>query len=118
MRQKGFDFGEGAPRHGRAPAPERPVPAAPPPEPKPLRRRALTVSELTDRIQGVLAAIKQAQAWITEFKVPVVIEVMLERVTNISMGTEIDGSGLHPTSKGWGLLWTARATARAAWKRR
>ena len=25
-----------------------------------------------------------------EFQVPVVIEVMLERVTNISMGTEID----------------------------
>ena len=25
-----------------------------------------------------------------EFKVPVVIEIMLERVTNISMGTEID----------------------------
>ena len=54
MRQKGLDFGEGAPRHGRAPAPERPVPAAPPPAPKPPRRRALTVSELTDRIQGVL----------------------------------------------------------------
>ena len=26
----------------------------------------------------------------SEFKVPVVIEVILERVTNISMGTEID----------------------------
>ena len=26
----------------------------------------------------------------TEFRVPVVIEVMLERVTNIAMGTEID----------------------------
>ena len=25
-----------------------------------------------------------------EFRVPVVIEVMLEKVTNISMGTEID----------------------------
>ena len=25
-----------------------------------------------------------------EFQVPVVVEVMLERVTNISMGTEID----------------------------
>ena len=35
-------------------------------------------------------AIQQAQAWIAEFQVPVVIEVMLERVTNISMGTEID----------------------------
>ncbi len=35
-------------------------------------------------------AIKQAEAWMIEFKVPVVIEVILERVTNIAMGTEID----------------------------
>jgi tartronate-semialdehyde synthase len=35
-------------------------------------------------------AITQAEAWMKEFQVPVVIEVILERVTNISMGTEID----------------------------
>ncbi len=35
-------------------------------------------------------AIKQANAWMAQYQVPVVIEVMLERVTNISMGTEID----------------------------
>jgi tartronate-semialdehyde synthase len=35
-------------------------------------------------------AIRQAELWMTEFQVPVVIEVILERVTNISMGTEID----------------------------
>ena len=35
-------------------------------------------------------AIEQAERWMVEFRVPVVIEVMLERVTNISMGTEID----------------------------
>jgi tartronate-semialdehyde synthase len=35
-------------------------------------------------------AIKQAEAWMAEFKVPVVIEIILERVTNIAMGTEID----------------------------
>jgi tartronate-semialdehyde synthase len=35
-------------------------------------------------------AIKQAEALMAEFRVPVVIEVMLERVTNIAMGTEID----------------------------
>jgi tartronate-semialdehyde synthase len=35
-------------------------------------------------------AIAQAEAWMKEFQVPVVIEVILERVTNISMGTEID----------------------------
>jgi tartronate-semialdehyde synthase len=40
--------------------------------------------------QEIAPAIKQAEAWMSEFKVPVVIEVMLERVTNISMGTEID----------------------------
>ncbi|MCQ4306721.1 glyoxylate carboligase [Pseudomonas stutzeri] len=35
-------------------------------------------------------AIEQAQAWMAEHQVPVVIEVILERVTNIAMGTEID----------------------------
>jgi tartronate-semialdehyde synthase len=40
--------------------------------------------------EEITPAIKQANTWMAEFKVPVVIEVMLERVTNISMGTEID----------------------------
>jgi tartronate-semialdehyde synthase len=35
-------------------------------------------------------AIKKAEALMAEFSVPVVIEVILERVTNIAMGTEID----------------------------
>ncbi|GMQ74978.1 MAG: glyoxylate carboligase [Gammaproteobacteria bacterium] len=35
-------------------------------------------------------AIEQAEKWMAEFQVPVVIEVILERVTNIAMGTEID----------------------------
>ncbi len=35
-------------------------------------------------------AIQQAEKWMAEYKVPVVIEIILERVTNISMGTEID----------------------------
>jgi len=35
-------------------------------------------------------AIEQAQAWMAEHRVPVVIEVILERVTNIAMGTEVD----------------------------
>ena len=35
-------------------------------------------------------AIQQAEAWMAEFRVPVVIEIILERVTNIAMGTEID----------------------------
>ncbi len=40
--------------------------------------------------EEIKPAIEQANKWIAEFQVPVVIEVMLERVTNISMGTEID----------------------------
>jgi tartronate-semialdehyde synthase len=35
-------------------------------------------------------AIVQARQWMEQYRVPVVIEVILERVTNISMGTEID----------------------------
>lgn len=35
-------------------------------------------------------AIKQAETWMAEHRVPVVIEIILERVTNIAMGTEID----------------------------
>jgi len=35
-------------------------------------------------------AIEQAKQWMADLKVPVVIEIMLERITNISMGTEID----------------------------
>ncbi len=35
-------------------------------------------------------AIEQAERWMAEHKVPVVIEIMLERITNIAMGTEID----------------------------
>ena len=42
------------------------------------------------RQEEIAPAIRQAEKWIVEFKVPVVIEVILERVTNISMGTEID----------------------------
>jgi tartronate-semialdehyde synthase len=42
------------------------------------------------RAEQVAPAIRQAEAWMAEFQVPVVIEVMLERVTNIAMGTEID----------------------------
>nr|WP_314623807.1 glyoxylate carboligase [uncultured Noviherbaspirillum sp.] len=36
------------------------------------------------------AAFAQAKAWMEEFRVPVVVEVILERVTNIAMGTEIN----------------------------
>jgi tartronate-semialdehyde synthase len=36
------------------------------------------------------AAFAQAKAWLKEHQVPVVMEFILERVTNIAMGTEID----------------------------
>ena len=48
--------------------------------------KAIRVTE-PDRIQDAFA---QAQAWMDEFQVPVVVEVILERVTNIAMGTEIN----------------------------
>jgi tartronate-semialdehyde synthase len=40
--------------------------------------------------QEIAPAIARAKQWMAEFRVPVVIEVILERVTNIAMGTEID----------------------------
>jgi tartronate-semialdehyde synthase len=40
---------------------------------------------------GELAdAFEQAKKLMAEYRVPVVVEVILERVTNVSMGTEID----------------------------
>ena len=36
------------------------------------------------------AAFEKAKAMLAEYRVPVVVEVILERVTNVSMGTEID----------------------------
>ena len=35
-------------------------------------------------------AIEQAEKWMAQYRVPVVIEIILERITNIAMGTEID----------------------------
>ncbi|OUM04115.1 glyoxylate carboligase [Variovorax sp. JS1663] len=42
------------------------------------------------RQEEIKPAIERAEQLMAEFSVPVVIEVMLERVTNIAMGTEID----------------------------
>jgi tartronate-semialdehyde synthase len=38
----------------------------------------------------ILPALDQAKKLMVEYQVPVVVEVILERVTNVSMGTEID----------------------------
>ncbi|MFT3720785.1 glyoxylate carboligase [Pseudorhodoferax sp.] len=42
------------------------------------------------RAEEIAPAIRQAEAWMQEYRVPVVVEVLLEQVTNIAMGTEID----------------------------
>ncbi len=38
----------------------------------------------------ILPALEQAKKLMVEHRVPVVVEIILERVTNVSMGTEID----------------------------
>jgi tartronate-semialdehyde synthase len=48
--------------------------------------KALRVTE-PDQLEG---ALRQAQDMAQRYRVPVVVECILERVTNISMGTEID----------------------------
>jgi tartronate-semialdehyde synthase len=39
---------------------------------------------------GIVPALEEAQKLLVEHRVPVVVEVILERVTNVSMGLEID----------------------------
>jgi tartronate-semialdehyde synthase len=48
--------------------------------------QALRVHEPAEMVP----AFEQAQKLMVEHRVPVVVEIILERVTNISMGTEID----------------------------
>src|SRR5690349_15062423 len=43
-----------------------------------------------DRPDDLPSAFEKARKLMAEFRVPVVVEVLLERVTNISMGTELD----------------------------
>jgi tartronate-semialdehyde synthase len=38
----------------------------------------------------ILPALERAQELVAEFRVPVIVEAILERVTNVSMGTELD----------------------------
>lgn len=53
------------------------------------------------RQEDLQPAIEQAQAWMAEHQVPVVIEVILERVTNIAMGTEINAiNEFEPLAEG------------------
>ncbi|MFQ6398541.1 glyoxylate carboligase [Nocardia sp. KC 131] len=39
---------------------------------------------------GIRPALEQAKAMLAQYRVPVVVEVILERVTNVAMGTSID----------------------------
>jgi tartronate-semialdehyde synthase len=48
--------------------------------------KAIRVRDADD----IQPAFAQARAWMREHRVPVVVEIILERVTNIAMGTEID----------------------------
>ncbi|MBL8529433.1 MAG: glyoxylate carboligase [Burkholderiales bacterium] len=43
-----------------------------------------------EKQEDIDPAIQQAEKWMAELKVPVVVEIILERVTNIAMGTEIN----------------------------
>jgi len=40
--------------------------------------------------EDLAPALRKAQGMLAEFGVPIIVEVILERVTNIAMGTEID----------------------------
>jgi tartronate-semialdehyde synthase len=40
--------------------------------------------------EDIQPAFAKAKAWLKEFQVPIVVELILERVTNVSMGTEIN----------------------------
>ena len=50
--------------------------------------KAIRVEDPSD----LSAALDKAKALINEFNVPVVVEVILEKITNISMGTEINAA--------------------------
>jgi tartronate-semialdehyde synthase len=42
------------------------------------------------RADEIQPAFAQARAWMREHRVPVIVEIILERITNVAMGTEID----------------------------
>ncbi|QNE16808.1 glyoxylate carboligase [Kribbella qitaiheensis] len=48
--------------------------------------KALRVSDPAE----ILPALEQAKKLLVEYQVPIVVEIILERVTNVAMGTEID----------------------------
>ena len=48
--------------------------------------KAIRVTQVAE----ILPAFEQAKQWMERDRVPVVVEIILERVTNIAMGTEID----------------------------
>ena len=53
--------------------------------------KAIRVSKPGD----IAGALHLAQEWMQKYTVPVVVEIILEKVTNIAMGTEIDNITEH-----------------------
>ena len=79
--------------------------------------RAWAAEPARDRPEKLGGALADAKALAQQHRVPVVVEVILEKVTNIAMGTEIDKINefeaidcRHPegTPKGWSWrgCWT------------
>ena len=48
------------------------------------------VSDYDQQVKAGVLSLEEAKKLTAEYRVPVVVEVILERVTNISMGTELD----------------------------
>ncbi|HYF19119.1 MAG TPA: thiamine pyrophosphate-dependent enzyme, partial [Ramlibacter sp.] len=64
------------------------------------------------RPEQLAPAFAQAEAWMAQYRVPVVVEVILERVTNVAMGTEIDNvTEFEPLAQGAADVPTAVALA-------
>lgn len=64
--------------------------------------------------EQIAPALKRAQSMLAEFNVPIIVEVILERVTNIAMGAEIDSiNEFEPLAVEHGDAPTAVARASA-----
>lgn len=66
----------------------------------------------------IAPALEEAKKLMAEYRVPVVVEVILERVTNVSMGTELDNitefEAAPPPSGTRARSWTAGKPGAAA----
>ena len=68
---------------------------------------ALPIFRVTDP-DDIADALLRAEVLAKEHKVPVVVEIILERITNIAMGTELDNvNEFEPLSESEGFLLAA-----------